>query len=100
MASYTQEFKVQSVEKALSRRTDQTLNSVADDLHIERDGVFTPFQTFASNELISPFQRMIVTTQRNLNIKNNLLSVTYARSVCNRDVTFKPTWMYLRRLLE
>ncbi len=60
MALYTQEFKVQSVEKALSRRTDQTLNSVADDLHIERDGVFTPFQTFASNELIPPFQRMIL----------------------------------------
>jgi transposase-like protein len=34
MASYTQEFKVQSVEKALSRRTDKTINSVADDLRI------------------------------------------------------------------
>jgi hypothetical protein len=29
MALYSQEFKVQSVEKALSRRTDQTLNNVA-----------------------------------------------------------------------
>jgi hypothetical protein len=34
MASYSQEFKVQSVEKALSRRTDQTLNTIADDLRI------------------------------------------------------------------
>jgi hypothetical protein len=34
MASYSQEFKVQSVEKALSRRTDQTLDTIADDLRI------------------------------------------------------------------
>ena len=34
MASYSQEFKVQSVEKALSRRDDQTLNTIADDLRI------------------------------------------------------------------
>ncbi len=34
MASYTQEFKVQSVEKALSRRPDQTLKNIADDLRI------------------------------------------------------------------
>ncbi len=34
MAIYSQEFKVQSVEKALSKRNDQTLNDIADDLHI------------------------------------------------------------------
>jgi len=34
MAIYSQEFKVQSVEKALSKRNEQTLNDIADDLHI------------------------------------------------------------------
>ena len=29
MSQFSQAFKVQSVEKALSRRTDQTLNNVA-----------------------------------------------------------------------
>lgn len=32
MARFTQQFKVQSVEKALSRRADQTLKNIADDL--------------------------------------------------------------------
>ena len=34
MATFSQEFKVQSVEKALSRRADQTLKNMADDLRI------------------------------------------------------------------
>ncbi|WP_428353138.1 transposase [Methyloprofundus sp.] len=34
MAIYSQEFKIQSVEKALSKRDDQTLNDIADDLRI------------------------------------------------------------------
>ncbi len=34
MARSTQEFKVQSVEKALSRRADQTLKNIADDLGV------------------------------------------------------------------
>jgi len=34
MAIYSQEFKVQSVEKALSRSEEKTLNNIADDLHI------------------------------------------------------------------
>ena len=34
MAIYSQEFKVQSVKKALSKREGQTLNDIADDLRI------------------------------------------------------------------
>lgn len=34
MAIYSQEFKVQSVEKALSRSEEKTLNKIADDLHV------------------------------------------------------------------
>jgi len=34
MAIYSQEFRVQSVEKALSRSKEKTLNNIADDLHI------------------------------------------------------------------
>ena len=34
MAIYSQEFKVQSVEKALSRSEEKTLNKIAEDLHI------------------------------------------------------------------
>lgn len=34
MALFTQAFKVQSVEKALSRRPEQTLNKIADDLSV------------------------------------------------------------------
>lgn len=34
MAPFSQEFKVQSVEKALSRRPDQTLKSIADHLGV------------------------------------------------------------------
>jgi len=34
MSRFTQEFKVQSVEKALSRRADQTLKNIADDLGV------------------------------------------------------------------
>ena len=34
MARFTQEFKVQSVEKALSRRPDQTLKKIADNLGV------------------------------------------------------------------
>ncbi len=34
MARFTQEFKVQSVEKALSRRADQTLKNIANDLGV------------------------------------------------------------------
>ena len=34
MSRATQEFKVQSVEKALSRRADQTLKNIADDLGV------------------------------------------------------------------
>ena len=34
MALFSQEFKVQSVEKAFSRRTDQTLKKIADDLGV------------------------------------------------------------------
>ena len=34
MARYSQEFKVQSVEKALTRRVDQTLTTLADDLGV------------------------------------------------------------------
>ena len=32
MVRYTQEFKLQSVEKALSRGSDQTLKNIVDDL--------------------------------------------------------------------
>ncbi len=34
MTTYNQEFKVQSVEKALSRRADQTLKDIAEDLQV------------------------------------------------------------------
>lgn len=34
MSRFTQEFKVQSVEKALSRRPDQTIKNIADDLNV------------------------------------------------------------------
>ena len=34
MATYNQEFKVQSVEKALSRRADQTLKDIAEDIQV------------------------------------------------------------------
>lgn len=34
MVKFNQEFKVQSVDKALTRRDDQTLNKIADDLGI------------------------------------------------------------------
>ena len=54
MAPYSQEFKVQSVEKALSRRTDQTLDTIADDLRIGYSTLQRWIQLAKKNKLEKP----------------------------------------------
>ena len=53
MAS-TQEFKVQSVEKALSRRADQTLKNIADDLGVGHSTLQRWIRLAKDNKLEKP----------------------------------------------
>ncbi len=58
MAKFTQEFKVQSVEKALSKRTDQTLNSIAEDLGVGHSTLQTWIRLAKNNKLEKPEKSM------------------------------------------
>ena len=58
MASYTQEFKVQSVEKALSKRDKQTLNEIADDLRIGYSTLQRWIRLAKDNKLENPETNM------------------------------------------
>ncbi len=51
MARFSQEFKVQSVEKALSRRTDQTLETIADNLSVGYSTLQTWIRLAKNNKL-------------------------------------------------
>ncbi len=54
MARSTQEFKVQSVEKALSRRADQTLKNIADDLRVGQSTLQRWIRLAKDNKLEKP----------------------------------------------
>ena len=54
MAIFTQEFKVQSVDKAFSRRPDQTLNKIADDLGVGYSTLQKWIRLARQNKLESP----------------------------------------------
>ncbi len=54
MARSTQEFKVQSVEKALSRRADQTLKNIADDLGVSQSTLQRWIRLAKENKLEKP----------------------------------------------
>ena len=54
MAIFTQEFKVQSVEKALSRHPDQTLNYIADNLGVGYSTLQTWIRLAKKNKLEKP----------------------------------------------
>ena len=54
MATFSQEFKVQSVEKALSRRADQTLKNIADDLRVGYSTLQTWIRLAKKNKLENP----------------------------------------------
>ncbi len=54
MARSTQEFKVQSVEKALSRRADQTLKNIADDLGVGQSTLQRWIRLAKDNQLEKP----------------------------------------------
>ena len=54
MARSTQEFKVQSVEKALSRRADQTLKNIADDLGVGQSTLQRWIRLAKDNKLEKP----------------------------------------------
>ena len=54
MAAFSQAFKVQSVEKALSRRPDQTLNNIADDLKVGYSTLQTWIRLAKQNKLEKP----------------------------------------------
>ena len=54
MARTTQEFKVQSVEKALSRRADQTLKNIADDLGVGHSTLSRWIRLAKENKLEKP----------------------------------------------
>ena len=54
MATFSQEFKVQSVEKALSRRANQTLKDIADDLRVGYSTLQTWIRLAKQNKLENP----------------------------------------------
>ena len=54
MAIFTQEFKVQSVEKALSKRPEQTLKKIADDLGVGYSTLQTWIRLATHNKLEKP----------------------------------------------
>jgi transposase-like protein len=54
MSAFSQAFKVQSVEKALSRRPDQTLNNIADDLRVGYSTLQTWIRLAKQNKLEKP----------------------------------------------
>lgn len=54
MASFTQKFKVQSVEKALSRGSEQTLNSIADELGVGYSTLQKWIRLAKNNQLENP----------------------------------------------
>ena len=54
MARSTHEFKVQSVEKALSRRADQTLKNIADDLGVGQSTLQRWIRLAKDNKLEKP----------------------------------------------
>ena len=54
MARSTQEFKVQSVKKALSRRADQTLKNIADDLGVGQSTLSRWIRLAKDNKLEKP----------------------------------------------
>ncbi|ORU95095.1 MAG: transposase [Cycloclasticus sp. symbiont of Bathymodiolus heckerae] len=58
MAIYSQEFKVQSVEKALSKRDEQTLNDIADDLRIGYSTLQRWIRLAKENKLENPETNM------------------------------------------
>jgi transposase-like protein len=58
MAIYSQAFKVQSVEKALSKRDEQTLNDIADDLHIGYSTLQRWIRLAKENKLENPETNM------------------------------------------
>lgn len=58
MVRYTQEFKVQSVEKALSRRTDQTLKNIVDDLGVGYSTLQKWIRLAKNNKLENPEKTM------------------------------------------
>ncbi len=58
MAIYSQEFKVQSVKKALSKREGQTLNDIADDLRIGYSTLQRWIRLAKENKLENPETNM------------------------------------------
>lgn len=54
MAIFTQEFKVQSVKKALSRHPEQTLKNIADDLGVGYSTLHTWIRLAKHNKLERP----------------------------------------------
>jgi transposase-like protein len=58
MAIYSQEFKVQSVEKALSKRDEQTFNDISDDLHIGYSTLQRWIRLAKENKLENPETNM------------------------------------------
>ena len=58
MSIFSQEFKVQSVEKALSRRADQTLKDIADDLRVGHSTLQTWIRLAKKNKLENPESSM------------------------------------------
>ena len=58
MATFSQKFKVQSVEKALSRRTDQTLQDIAKDISVGYSTLQTWIRLAKQNKLESPETNM------------------------------------------
>ena len=58
MVIFSQEFKVQSVEKALSKRSDQTLKKIADDLGVGYSTLQKWLRLAKNNQLEKPEQLM------------------------------------------
>ena len=58
MALFSQEFKVQSVEKALSRRADQTLKDIADNISVGYSTLQTWIRLAKQNKLENPETNM------------------------------------------
>ena len=58
MATFSQEFKVQSVEKALSRRADQTLKDIAGNISVGYSTLQTWIRLAKQNKLENPETNM------------------------------------------
>jgi len=58
MAKFTHEFKVQSVEKTLSRRRDQTVKNIADDLGVGCSTLQKWIRLAKDNKLENPGRNM------------------------------------------